>query len=663
MGKVLLDMKIHFIHGSPGALVAWVLWGACILLKTNCSAQPLTAADYSTNSMYASDWTAGQNGGFGFTPWSFDGTSSSTNQQRIDNSSPFNRLGPAWTLFNPLSSDLAEAGRGFAGLQVGQTISTVFENPTNRVFFHGYTVRLVSGTNNVYSGSTNASVERFALYMFDYYPYDPDVGLWKVGSGTGNSYTTLYDTNTASAGARLDFTLTGPNNYQFTLTPLDNPGIAYTGTGALKNSGPIDWIQFEVYNATSDPTNAATDFFVSSITITGVQPIPPKIVVQPVSRVLYPGRTARFNAAVIGTPLSYQWRKAGTNLSNGPNISGALTDTLLVSNVAAKDVGVYTLAVTNTAGLGAVTSAPPATLTLVQPSGTPYESAVVAANPVAYWRLNETGNPATNPPAYDYAGGLAGIYESNALNGFNAIAGPQPPDWTGFEPNNHALQSTTNTDQSWVTVPALNLNTNTVTFTLWLNPNGTQDPLTPGLFYTRQGSTSAAGIGYQTADQLGYNWNNDPATYNFQSGLYVPANQWSLAALVIEPTQATLYLYNTNGLSSVINSVTNANVAWDGTGRIGNDENNVNRTFNGIMDEVAVFNYAFTPDQVLNLYNAASSVLLNIQKVGGSVVLNWPKGTLLESTNVTGPWTTNIASSPYTNPPTGSKKFYRVQVP
>jgi hypothetical protein len=82
---------------------------------------------------------------------------------------------------------------------------------------------------------------------------------------------------------------------------------------------------------------------------------------------------------------------------------------------------------------------------------------------------------------------------------------------------------------------------------------------------------------------------------------------------------------------------------------------------------VAVFNYAFTPAQVLNLYNAAfsapaPSVTLTIQKVGANVVLAWPQGTLLEANNVTGSWTTNNATSPYSVAPAGAGKFYRVIV-
>ena len=41
-------------------------------------------------------------------------------------------------------------------------------------------------------------------------------------------------------------------------------------------------------------------------------------------------------------------------------------------------------------------------------------------------------------------------------------------------------------------------------------------------------------------------------------------------------------------------------------------------------------------------------------------VFNWAAGTLLESTNVMGPWVTNSGVSPYTVQPTNTQKFYRV---
>src|SRR6185295_17040934 len=107
------------------------------------------------------------------------------------------------------------------------------------------------------------------------------------------------------------------------------------------------------------------------------------------SLTLYAGRTARFQIAHKGTPLTYQWFKGDTKINDGGTISGATTDTLVIQDVSAADEGVYRVEVKNSAFASTATS-DSATLTLVQPSGVQYECAVLAADPVAYWRLNET---------------------------------------------------------------------------------------------------------------------------------------------------------------------------------------------------------------------------------------------------------------------------------
>ncbi|MEW6250833.1 MAG: PKD domain-containing protein, partial [Planctomycetota bacterium] len=75
-------------------------------------------------------------------------------------------------------------------------------------------------------------------------------------------------------------------------------------------------------------------------------------------------QTATFTAsAECGTP-TYQWRKDGANLADGPTgtgstISGATTATLTVANVQAADAGAYTVLVTN---LGCAVTRGPAVL-------------------------------------------------------------------------------------------------------------------------------------------------------------------------------------------------------------------------------------------------------------------------------------------------------------
>jgi hypothetical protein len=51
---------------------------------------------------------------------------------------------------------------------------------------------------------------------------------------------------------------------------------------------------------------------------------------------------------------------------------------------------------------------------------------------------------------------------------------------------------------------------------------------------------------------------------------------------------------------------------------------------------------------------------LYLQTAGTNTVLNWATGTLLEASNLSGPWATNRAVSPYTVQPTNTQIFYRL---
>lgn len=53
---------------------------------------------------------------------------------------------------------------------------------------------------------------------------------------------------------------------------------------------------------------------------------------------------------------------------------------------------------------------------------------------------------------------------------------------------------------------------------------------------------------------------------------------------------------------------------------------------------------------------------ITIQPSGSNVVLTWPQGTLLQATNVTGPWVTNPAASPNAVLATNARMFFRLQI-
>ena len=237
------------------------------------------------------------------------------------------------------------------------------------------------------------------------------------------------------------------------------------------------------------------------------------------------------------------------------------------------------------------------------PAVSAYASAVLAANPVGYWRLNETNNPSSGTvTALDATGHFNGTYGRGSADG---VPGPTPAlGFPGLESSNTAARFTNGVADSYVTLPALNLNTNTVTIIAWVYPIGTPGSYC-GIAFCRNGG-DASGFDFTDNGQIGYTWNkNNQNSWSWMSGLAPPPGQWSFIALVVSPANAVVYLCNSNGQFSATNAVASTTEAFTGNTLIGGDSadgGNGARTFNGVMDEVAIFNYAFTQEQVLGLY-------------------------------------------------------------
>jgi hypothetical protein len=126
-----------------------------------------------------------------------------------------------------------------------------------------------------------------------------------------------------------------------------------------------------------------------------------------------------------------------------------------------------------------------------------------------------------------------------------------------------------------------------------------------------------------------------------------------------------MYLVTTNGRQSATNTYAHPTQGFSGGGTIGTDAYDATgRTFNGLIDEVAVFNYALTPAQIQSLFANGSqldSVQVGCQSNGGYMSLTWPQGTLLQSSNLAGPWSrASTSASPLVVSPTNNSMFYRV---
>jgi hypothetical protein len=348
--------------------------------------------------------------------------------------------------------------------------------------------------------------------------------------------------------------------------------------------------------------------------------------------------------------------------------------------VTGTDAGQYFLVISNVAGVVTSSVVP---LTLIAPANL-FESAASAEGAVAFYPLNETGDPASSYViAVDNAGGFDGVYGSMVQDGnplYN-IAGPQPSDgFPAFSDTNTAAFFTTDVPdfESQITVPPLYLNTNTVTLTAWINPFEQQGAYA-GIVFCRGSGDMVAGLDFiaftnatVTSIDLGYHWDNDANTYTWQSGLMPPINQWSFVALVVTPTNATVWLMNTNGITSATHTYNHVVQAFDAQTTIGNDpyDSTGSRGFYGAIADVGILNSALSQAQVTALYNAALNVPpplpIQIAETGGhtQITWSWPgAASLLQATNLAGPWVTNSgATSPYYVTPVQPQQFYRLLI-
>ncbi|HTI98951.1 MAG TPA: immunoglobulin domain-containing protein [Dongiaceae bacterium] len=474
-------------------------------------------------------------------------------------------------------------------------------------------------------------------------------------------------------------------------------GVA--GTGVYTNvtdGGGISGSTSNVLTLNNLTLGNAGDYVVVLSNANGsvTNPVPATLTVNPIvisgispSQVqLYSGTKMSLTVSYSSSmPVTFQWLANSNPLNDSGRISGTTNATLLVNNLTGADSGNYQVILSSTAGSVTSSIAP----VVISAPASPYQQQVAIYKPVTYYPLNETGDPAgTNLVAFDYVGGLNGVYGYQVHNGntnYN-VAGPRPTDgFVGFAATNNSMLvgPTAHNVSSFVTVPAPNLNTNTVTITTWIYPQTSQANYNVIISYRGAAAGSANGLGYgpgsgtnslgemPSAPDLSFHWNDQGYSYNWDSFLIPPAGEWSLVALVVSPSNTVCYLANVSGgISAATNANANVAQAFSFPGHFGGDS--VDNSFVGQLDDVAVFNKALSPTQVTNLFNAAltgtvtpenpTTVTLTLQQSGSDLILTWPQGTLLEAPAVTGPWATNSATSPYTLSPTAAQKYYRVLV-
>ncbi len=166
-------------------------------------------------------------------------------------------------------------------------------------------------------------------------------GASTVGSTTN---TGLILTEGATYTEVLTITLTAPNTLAITNSLYSGAGTTdlITEFGGVAQDGTYLTAGFDgLAIGWRETGRVPTTIDISSIEISGsVTTIstPPEITSQPESIEVPEGEAGAFFVSAQGFNVTYQWKRYGTNLVDGGNISGANSDTLIISPVGPGDL-------------------------------------------------------------------------------------------------------------------------------------------------------------------------------------------------------------------------------------------------------------------------------------------------------------------------------------
>ena len=279
--------------------------------------------------------------------------------------------------------------------------------------------------------------------------------------------------------------------------------------------------------------------------------------------------------------MSYQWTL------NHANIGGATGPTLVLPATTTAQSGSYGVTVSNPYG---ATNSPTFSVTFSTPPDR-YTSLIMNDNPMAYWRLDETNSTI----AVDSAGGNNGTYSGTLTQGVGGAV-PGIADFCVHFGGGVVKVPYT---------PVLNPN-GPFSVEFWANPDNE-----PSATYTPMGSQYRSGSArdgwafYDENDALSWELQlgnaHGVSHYAYGGGPRPFGGTWYYVCAVWDGVN-TLSLYAENQLVGQNTSVANGGTYVPNAVNplVIGQRNDGNYGFNGLMDEVAMYNYALTTDQISN---------------------------------------------------------------
>lgn len=277
----------------------------------------------------------------------------------------------------------------------------------------------------------------------------------------------------------------------------------------------------------------------------------------------------------------------------------------------------------------------------------------LAANPLAYWPLNETSGTIADELVQGsngaYVGGCtlttggaagAGFFSPHRIVTFNGSSGcTQIPRLIG------------NTNFSivfWVRTAASGGTPN------WYNGEGLVDGEVSGT----TGDFGVALVGTKVGFGVGNPDTTLPSVKNISD------NVWHQVAVTRDAGSGAMTICIDGKFDTSTTGPTGVRTNPPAL-RIGGIQTGVG-FFSGSISDVTMYPQVLTTNQIATIYSAATGIFYNVKLTntisGANFVLSWPgNGKLLEATDLAGPWTTNVSASPATVAPTQPQKFYRIR--